>query len=189
MDMPVTKHQGWDAPSLAQLIEAGPPEVTIDESPDPLEGFVFPKRRRRNPLPKLGIVLLLATAGVSAYFAVHKKGVPIAAVRPKDCLELPSDLSGKELTRFTRVGCNSAHNAEVFASKVFPTDAPFPGEEMLAADAAKSCESSVPAEIRTHPDAPTWSIRFFAPISKSTYHQGETATLLCVVSFPRDITA
>jgi hypothetical protein len=183
---------GWDAPSLNELLATEPP-ITPAKSPiDPLEGFVFPKRhRRRNPLPKMLLVLFLATAAASAYYATHKTGVPIAAVHPKDCLELPRalDLPGKRLTRFNRVPCNSPHNAEVFASKVFATDAPFPGEAALNAAAAKSCEESVPAAIRSHPEAATWTVRYFAPLSASTYRQGETATLLCLVSYPHDMTA
>jgi hypothetical protein len=182
---------GWDAPSLTELLATEPPVTPVNSQLDPLEGFVFPKRRRRNPLPKMLLVLFLATAVASAFYATHKTGVPIAAVHPKDCLELPtaSDLPGKRLTRFNRVPCNTPHNAEVFASKIFNTDAPFPGEEALSAAAAKSCEESVPTAIRLHPEASTWSVRYFAPLSASTYRQGETATLLCVVSFPRDMTA
>jgi hypothetical protein len=182
---------GWDAPSLAELVATEPPVTPINSSLDPLEGFVFPKRRRRNPLPKMLLVLFLATAVASAYYATHKTGVPIAAVHPKDCLELPSaqDLPGKRLTRFARVPCNAPHNAEVFASKLFPTDSAFPGEEALRATAAKSCDESVPTAIRSHPEAATWTIRYFAPLSANTYHQGETATLLCVVSYPHDMTA
>jgi hypothetical protein len=191
LDRKAPTQPGWDAPSLTELLATEPPVTPVHAHLDPLDGFVFPKRRRRNPLPKMLLVLFLATAVASAYYAIHKTGVPIAAVHPKDCLELPTatDLPGKRLTRFDRVPCNSPHNAEVFASKVFNTDSPFPGEEALSAEAAKSCEESVPTAIRSHPEAPTWTIRYFAPLSASTYHQGETATLLCVVSFPHDMTA
>jgi hypothetical protein len=191
LDQKAEIQPGWDAPSLTELLATEPPVTPVNSQLDPLEGFVFPKRRRRNPLPKMLLVLFLATAVASAFYATHKTGVPIAAVHPKDCLELPtaSDLPGKRLTRFNRVPCNTPHNAEVFASKIFNTDAPFPGEEALSAAAAKSCEESVPTAIRLHPEASTWSVRYFAPLSASTYRQGETATLLCVVSFPRDMTA
>jgi hypothetical protein len=186
-----TTATGWDAPSLTDLLATQPPVTPTKVDFDPLEGFVFPKRRRRNPLPKMLLALFLATAVASAYYAIHKTGVPIAAVHPKDCLELPtaSDLPGKRLTRFDRVPCNTPHNAEVFASKIFNTDEPFPGEDVLKAAAAKSCEESVPTAIRSHPEASTWSIRYFAPLSANTYKQGEPATLLCVVSYPRDMTA
>lgn len=180
---------GWDSPALAELIADPQPLTPRIVRPDPLEGFVFPKRRRRNPLPKIGILLLLITAGVSMYYAVHKTGTPIASVRPGDCLAVPAggDISGKRLTRFNKVDCGSPHNAEVFATKIFPTDAPFPGEDALTKVATASCDESVPKAIRTHPDAATWSIRSFAPVSLDTYHQGEPATLLCLVSFPHDI--
>lgn len=191
LDQKAPTQPGWDAPSLTELLATEAPVTPVNAQLDPLEGFIFPKRRRRNPLPKMLLVLFLATAVASAYYAIHKTGVPIAAVHPKDCLELPTatDLPGKRLTRFSRVPCNAPHNAEVFASKAFNTDSPFPGEEALSAVAAKSCEESVPTAIRSHPDAPTWTIRYFAPLSAKTYRQGETATLLCVVSFPHDMSA
>jgi hypothetical protein len=191
LDQKAETQPGWDAPALTQLLATEPPITPFKTELDPLEGFVFPKRRRRNPLPKMLLVLFLATAAASAYYAIHKTGIPIAAVHPKDCLELPkaTDLPGKRLTRFDRVPCNTPHNAEVFASKLFATDAPFPGEDALKAAAAKSCEESVPTAIRSHPEASTWSIRYFAPLSANTYKQGEPATLLCVVSYPRDMTA
>lgn len=191
LDHKAETQTGWDAPSLTELLATELPVTPLNHQLDPLEGFVFPKRRRRNPLPKMLLVVFLAIALASAYFATHKTGVPIATVHPKDCLELPtaSDLLGKRLTRFNRVRCNAPHNAEVFASKIFNTDSPYPGEEALSAAAAKSCEESVPTAIRSHPEAPTWTIRYFAPLSANTYRQGETATLLCFVSFPQDITA
>ncbi len=191
LDQKAETQTGWDAPSLTELLATSPPVTPVNSQLDPLEGFVFPKRRRRNPLPNMLLVLFLATAVASAYYATHKSGVPIAAVHPKDCLELPTaqDLPGKRLTRFNRVPCNAPHNAEVFASKIFNTDSPYPGEDVLKAAAAKSCEESVPTAIRSHPEASTWSIRYFAPLSANTYKQGEPATLLCVVSYPRDMTA
>ncbi len=191
LDQKAPTQPGWDAPSLTELLTTEAPVTPVNAQLDPLEGFIFPKRRRRNPLPKMLLVLFLATAVASAYYAIHKTGVPIAAVHPKDCLELPTatDLPGKRLTRFSRVPCNAPHNAEVFASKAFNTDSPFPGEDVLKAAAAKSCDESVPTAIRSHPEASTWSIRYFAPLSANTYKQGEPATLLCVVSYPRDMTA
>jgi hypothetical protein len=158
---------------------------------DPLEGFVFPKRKRRVPVLPLALVALVGAIGFAAWSVTHRAGVAVADIRPANCLILPTNvagLPGTQLTRFTRVGCDAPHNAEVFATKVMDTAAAFPGEDALSQTATATCQTAVPPVIRTHSESATWSIIFFAPVSATTYHQGQAATLLCIVSFPNDRT-
>lgn len=157
---------------------------------DPLDGFVFPKRRRRFPVIPLVVALLAIGLGATAWSLTHRRGVAVASIRPGNCLSLPGSpdaLPGQQITRFSRVECSLPHNAEVFATPKFDTSAPFPGQEALTRTSTTVCQAGVPPAIRTHPDAINWNIVFFGPISADTYHRGETATLLCVVSFPSNV--
>lgn len=157
---------------------------------DPLDGFVFPKRRRRFPVLPVVVALIAVGLGAIGWYVTHRPGVAVADIRPGNCLALPGSadaLPGRQLTRFDRVECSLPHNAEVYATPKFATTDPFPGQDALTRTSTTVCQAGVPPAIRTHPDAATWNILFFGPISASTYHRGEPATLLCVVSFPSNV--
>lgn len=189
VDDDVREPSGWDSETLAQLVETDAPAGPKNDL-DPLDGFVFPSMRRRNPIPALAIVGLVLGLGSAGWWFTHRPGVTLADIHPTDCLALPSEasLAGKELTRFTRVPCSGPHNALVFANKNFNTDAAFPGGDLLATAARNTCADAVPADIKANPRAESWRILYFAPLTSQTYHRGEKATLLCVVSYPDNIT-
>jgi hypothetical protein len=201
LDDAILTPDGWEAPTtrtddwpseIARPATEKPITPLRSETIDPLEGFVFPKRRRRRirMMPVVLSVLVLTFGGL-AWYGTHRPGVPVAAIRPGNCLMLPgkaTDLPGRRLTRFDRVDCGAAHNAEVFNTTNFDTSAPFPGVDAVTRTATTICQSAVPPAIRIHPDAPGWNVVFFGPISASTYHQGQVSPLLCVVSFPANRT-